>query len=144
MQALLVILILSVSPAEQMLTVHNRIAPQRTLDPCLCRAAQDYADYLARTKQQGHFCDGDPEQRAIRSGFTGSLRTPGRLRADGWTEFGLGEVLAFGPHDSATAFDAWMQSPGHRAALLEPTYNRVGFGRNGTIWIAMFGRESKP
>lgn len=65
---------------------------------------------------------------------------PGRLRADGWTAYGLGEVLVFGARDAEGAFQAWMDSPGHRAALMETTFDVAGFGHNGTIWVAMFGR----
>lgn len=127
--------------AEQILEASNRIGPYRTLDPTLCQAAQNYAEHLARTRQQGHFADGDPEYRARRAGFTGSLRAPGRLRSDGWTTYGLGEVLAFGTSDLDGAFEAWLDSPSHKAALLESTYDVAGFANVGTIWVGMFGNS---
>lgn len=132
--------------AEQMLAEANRIGPYRTLDVDLCKAAQYYANYLAATGKQGHFADGDPEYRARRAGFTGSLRTSGKLRDDGWMSYDLGEVLAFGPHDSDSAFEAWMQSYGHKKALLETEYDVAGFAQVGTIWVGMFGnsRVSAP
>lgn len=127
---------------EQMLAEANRLGPYRSLDPSLCRAAQDYADHLARTNQQGHFADGSPEQRAKRAGFTGSIRTPGRLHQDGWTHYGLGEVLAFGHQSIESAFQGWMASQGHKEALMEPSYDVAGFGNNGTIWVGMFGNST--
>lgn len=131
--------------AEQMLAESNRLAgTYRTLDQSLCQAAQDYADYLARTRQQGHFADGDPEQRAKRAGFTGSLRMPGKRLSSTETSYGLGEVLAFGHHNPDAAFFGWMNSPGHKEALLERTFDVAGFGQNGTIRVGMFGNTQVP
>lgn len=135
---------------DEMLAQSNRLAGlNRTLDSSLTKAAQDYADLLARTRQQGHFCDGWPPHRAARAGFTGSLEfgeRQGNWYFDGgrWKRervVNWGEVLAFGPPDADVAFQAWLDSPGHRAALMEPTFNCAGFGRNGRIFVAMFGRS---
>jgi hypothetical protein len=127
--------------AEQMLATANRLGPYRSLDPALCQAAQQYADYLARTRQQGHFADQGPEERAKRAGFTGSLRGPVTVTGPGTTKFGLGEVLAFGHPDIEAAFEGWMNSKGHREALQEPLYDVAGFGRNGRVFVGLFGNS---
>jgi uncharacterized protein YkwD len=127
--------------AEQMLATANRLGPYRTRDPALCQAAQDYADHLARTRQQGHFADQGPEERAKRAGFTGSLRGPVTVIGPGQTKFGLGEVLAFGHPDVDAAFEGWMNSKGHREALQEPLYDVAGFGRNGRVFVGLFGNS---
>jgi uncharacterized protein YkwD len=150
---------------EQMLAVQNTIRAKyhlsdQSLDADLCRAAQDYASYLAITNKQSHYANGQPEQRARAAGFTGSLLTPGKLRPDGWTSYGVGEVLAFDHPTLEDAFEyeivdasgrvhrcGWMHSPEHKAALLEPTYDRAGFGfainkqTGKPIYVGMFGNS---
>lgn len=129
--------------ATEPLTLLNYLRPTPLRrDDQLIQAAQQYANLLARTRQQGHFADGDPELRARRAGFTGSLRTPGRVGADGWTHYGVGEVLAFGHRDAAEAIGGWLLSPDHKAALLEPSFDVAGFGQNGTVWVGMFGNST--
>lgn len=126
-------------PPDDLLTLTNNL--RFTLlrhDDQLAQAAQQYADYLARTRQQGHFADGDPEYRARRAGFTGTLRTP--VRPDGWV--GIGEVTAHGQHTAAEAIDDWLKSPGHKAALLEPSFDVAGFGNCGTTWVGLIGRKT--
>lgn len=130
--------------AEQMLAEHDRIRGLNklcplTLDPSLCRAAQDYADHLARTRQQGHYADGTPEQRAARAGFTGSIDMPKQFVSKGVYRCGQGEVLAFGHPSIEAAFQGWMESDGHRAALMEPTFDVCGFGRNGNVFVGVLG-----
>ena len=61
-----------------------------------------------------------------------------------------GENLAYGFTDSASAVTGWMNSPGHRANILNSAYSEVGFGmanspnyqQNGqqTIVVAMYAR----
>jgi uncharacterized protein YkwD len=47
---------------------------------------------------------------------------PGRS----WTL--LGENIAAGQSDPAAACQSWMQSPGHRANILEPGFTKIGTG----------------
>lgn len=125
------------------------------VDPTLQKAAQEYVAYLARTGKQGHFANGEPEGRAKRAGFDGSLRQPAKIIrqwvVNGVTHteksFGIGEVLTFGPEDIPTAFRCWRESPGHYAAIIEPTFNVVGCGyaegKAGPIWIMMIGKAKQ-
>lgn len=137
--------------AEQMLEAANRLGPYRTLDPTLCQAAQDYADYLAEYRQQGHYADGTPPQRVARAGFTGSLEFNERLgnwyydgrswkreRVSNW-----GEVLAFGHPDVDSAFRGWMASTGHKEAVLESSFDVAGFGKakDAPIYVGIFGNS---
>lgn len=57
-----------------------------------------------------------------------------------------GENLAKGTLYPTTqhVFNAWKNSPTHRANILKPGYKTVGFGiydstRNGRYWVALFG-----
>jgi len=48
----------------------------------------------------------------------------------------IGENVGYGGSEAAL-FQAFQGSPGHRANLLRPEYNRVGIGQvvvNGTVW----------
>lgn len=64
-----------------------------------------------------------------------------------------GENLAFGFRDSQSTVTAWMNSPGHRANILDPSFQEVGFGfadsdnytSKGptTVVVAMYGRPLK-
>lgn len=50
--------------------------------------------------------------------------------------FRIGENVGYGSSE-ATLFQAFLNSPGHRANLLRPEYNRVGIGQvilNGRTW----------
>lgn len=74
-------------------------------------------------------------------------------RAD---EFGydysiIGENLAAGQVTPEQAMRDWMDSPGHRANILEPRFTELGIGVRvggsyGTYWVQEFGRPglSKP
>ncbi|MGH8968913.1 MAG: CAP domain-containing protein, partial [Actinomycetes bacterium] len=50
----------------------------------------------------------------------------------------VGENVGYGP-DAASVHRAFMNSPGHRANLLDRDYTEVGVGavvRNGRVWVA--------
>lgn len=54
-----------------------------------------------------------------------------------------GENIAYGQRSPQEVMNAWMNSPGHRANILSPSYNQIGVGvakaSNGTYyWTQMF------
>lgn len=54
-----------------------------------------------------------------------------------------GENIAMGQKTPAEVVTAWMNSPGHRANILSPTYNQIGVGlatssSGKTYWTQMF------
>lgn len=54
-----------------------------------------------------------------------------------------GENIAMGQRTPAEVMNAWMNSPGHRANILSPSYNQIGVGlakdSNGrSYWVQMF------
>jgi uncharacterized protein YkwD len=121
----------------------------RTSQP-LTNAAQWYADFLHRTRQQGHYAYGMPWDRARAAGFTGTILFNEREGNWYWTglswkrEIGhdAGEVLCFGGQSVEDALDGWMKSAGHRAAVLEPSFDVAGFGQHGTVWVGMLGNST--
>ena len=57
----------------------------------------------------------------------------------------VGENIAMGQHSSSEVLNAWMNSDGHRANILNPGYTRIGAAayttKNGTIfWCQQFLR----
>ena len=51
-----------------------------------------------------------------------------------------GENIAMGQRTPSEVVQAWMNSPGHRANILDPSFTRVGVGyvREGNYWTQMF------
>ncbi|MER5295538.1 CAP domain-containing protein [Streptomyces pharetrae] len=116
------------------LTNHERArAGLRALsvDPALTSAAQAHSadmvarDFYAHTSPDG----GRPWDRAAAAGS--GLRS-------------IGENIACGQRSPAEVVTGWMNSPGHRANILEPDFTRIGVGfagggRAGTYWTQVFG-----
>ena len=68
-----------------------------------------------------------------------------RVAAAGYDWRAIGENLAFGQRDAAAAIDAWMNSSGHRANILNVTYTEIGVAFvtdvNGRpYYVQVFGR----
>lgn len=51
-----------------------------------------------------------------------------------------GENIAMGQTTAQQVFDGWMNSPGHRANILNPSFTQIGVGYspNGHYWVQMF------
>lgn len=91
--------------------------------------AENFSDAMA---EQGFFDHTDP-----------SGRTPwDRAEALGITDLG-GENIARGQADAAAVMEAWMNSPGHKANILNCDFKTLGvgvhFGAGGPWWTQNFG-----
>jgi uncharacterized protein YkwD len=69
----------------------------------------------------------------------------------GYPYIHLGEVIAGGFSSPETVVNAWMNSPGHKARLLDPDYEHIGVGYafdTGTdhwhYWTADLGSTTEP
>jgi uncharacterized protein YkwD len=82
--------------------------------------AQSHAEGMAARGHLSH--DGFPNRLQV---FYGGYR---------W-----GEVVAYGQPTTDAVLWAWMASPGHRAQLLDPAFQHVGFGHAGGFWAGDFG-----
>lgn len=51
-----------------------------------------------------------------------------RANAVGYQFFTLGENIAYNFPDTGSVMLAWMNSPGHRANILDPSYTQIGVG----------------
>jgi uncharacterized protein YkwD len=101
-------------------------------------AARSYAGVLAGGECWAHTCGPEPDfaKRAQAAGYSG------------WTT--LGENLAAGQRSPESAVAAWMESPAHRANILNPAFAEIGVGtalggRMGIYWTQEFGaRRTAP
>lgn len=51
-----------------------------------------------------------------------------------------GENIAKGQPDAQEVIAQWMNSPDHRANIMNPNYTELGVGHVGTVWVQMFIR----
>lgn len=106
------------------------LRPHR-LNPTLTKAAQDHANYMARTAQFSHYTNGSPQSRAGKYGFRG----------------GVLENIAYGSRSVNSTFAMWEGSSGHYASIVSGTTD-AGFGYaiapNGQCyWVGMYSNPAK-
>jgi len=117
-----------------MLTRNNNIRrrvglrPHR-MNPALAAAAQDHANYMARTGQFSHYTNGSPQSRANKYGFGGGV---------------LENIATGGGLDNA--FAMWQGSGAHYASIVSNTTD-AGFGYavgpNGAAYfVGIYGSGS--
>ncbi|MFF9033564.1 CAP domain-containing protein [Streptomyces iakyrus] len=101
-----------------------------TANDRLTRAADDYSDVMASSGVMSH------------TGPDGSTMTT-RVEAAGYRWSTLGENIARGQADAASVMKSWMNSPGHRANILNCSFKELGvgvhFGDGGPWWTQNFG-----
>ncbi|MFJ8048349.1 CAP domain-containing protein [Streptomyces luteogriseus] len=101
-----------------------------TANDRLTRAADDYSDVMASSGVMSH------------TGPDGSTMTT-RVEAAGYQWSTLGENIAQGQADAASVMKSWMNSPGHRANILNCSFKELGvgvhFGDGGPWWTQDFG-----
>ncbi|GLU46355.1 hypothetical protein Nans01_07060 [Nocardiopsis ansamitocini] len=81
----------------------------------------DRHDYMSHTGRNGS----SPGDRASAQGY------------DSWS----GENVAKGQRSAEQVMDAWMNSPGHRANILNCDNKALGVGEANGAWTQLFGRE---
>ena len=113
--------------AEQIFVRTNRFRTQQgrsalKVNERLARAAQDFADYLARTDTFSHTADGkSPSQRVAEQGYRYCLVAENiawEYNSAGFTGSGLARSFVTG----------WRHSPEHRRNMLDPDLEEIGVG----------------
>jgi len=99
------------------------------MNPALAAAAQDHANYMARTGQFSHYTNGSPQNRANKYGFGGGV---------------LENIATGGGPD--TAFSMWQGSGAHYASIVSNTTD-AGFGYavgagGATYFVGIYGTGS--
>jgi len=60
------------------------------------------------------------------------------IRSFGLTYTTAGENIAYGQKTPQAVMDAWMNSSGHRANILNPNFKQIGVGYYGNYWTQEF------
>ena len=110
------------------------LAPM-AMNPNLTTAAQSYAETLSSGGCFEHTC--------------GPVPNPGdRIRNTGYSGYNAwAENIAAGQRTPEEVMKSWMNSPGHRANIMNPIYNEIGVGvSNGAApyriyWSQSFARR---
>ncbi|WBB81963.1 CAP domain-containing protein [Micromonospora sp. WMMD882] len=100
-----------------------------TVDDKLTTAAQRHSEDQAATRKMSH------------TGSDGS-NVGDRLARVGYAWRGYGENVAWNQSTPAAVMDAWMNSSGHRANILNCSVTEIGVGvarSNGPYWTQVFG-----
>ncbi len=94
------------------------------LNPLLNTAAQKHSNWMHENNTMNHFENG---------------KGPGdRISAEGYIWRAYGENIAMGSQTPQGVFQLWLNSPGHRANIENPSFRDVGFGASGTFWTTDF------
>lgn len=105
-----------------------------TINATLMKAARQHSANMARQRKMDHVLDEkDPSDR---------------LRELSYRGLAWGENIAYGMPTAADAMRAWMDSEGHRANILNESYNEIGLGivtdeRGVPYYTQVFGRSPK-
>ncbi len=108
--------------------------PPLRQNPQLMQAAQAQAEQTAAARRMEHVL---PDARYP--------RPQDRLDASGYPWRAWAENIAFGQRTPSDAVAAWMESPGHRRNLLNPSYTELGAGMavdatGRPYYVQVFGR----
>lgn len=125
---------------DQVLRLVNEQRAQAGLEPLALNAVleQQAADYACELIDFDFFDHVNP--------VTGSTLVD-RAEAAGYDYLVIGENLAAGQRSPQEVVDAWMNSEGHRANILDPRYTEIGIavrlgGSYGIYWVQEFGRPA--
>jgi uncharacterized protein YkwD len=118
-------------PLAELLTLVNTARAANGAGPLvgcgpLAFAADAHNRDMAATGNFDHTgSDGsDPAVRAIRFGYNSAA---------------VGENIAMGQSSALEVFIGWMNSPGHRQNILDPSYTHGGFATFAGYWTQVFG-----
>ncbi len=65
-----------------------------------------------------------------------------RISNEGYNWFCVAENIAGGQTSETAVFNAWMNSGGHRANMLNPAYDEIGLARVNNIWTLDLGNRT--
>lgn len=107
------------------------------------QSAQAFAEDMAA---RGYFSHVSPEGTTLRDRIEATGYYDRSIDADCLCVRGysLGENLARGQTTAKESFLAWMKSPSHREALLNPQYREIGIGVSAGVWVQHFGGVITP
>jgi len=124
----------SAGARAQLLNLHNQERHKKGKKPLklnaqLSKAAQSYAEYLAKSGKFSHTAKGTMSSR---------------IKDAGYKPKAVGENIAVGQRSPSSAVNSWMHSEGHKKNILNKKFTEVGFGvakdkRGRMLWVTDFG-----
>lgn len=119
---------------HQLLKLHNQERKAAGVEPLtvnaeLTKAAQEYAEVLAKSEEFGHTVKGTPRTRVKDAGYKPTA---------------VGENIAIGQESPAEVVKGWMESKTHKENILRQEYSEAGFGfatndEGEIVWVVDFG-----
>ena len=104
----------------------------------LHQVVNDYRTTHGREPLVSHFCLAAQAQGWADKGAPSHAGMSQRLyNCQFWSG---GENIAWGYATATEVLGGWVSSPGHKANLLDERWTHVGYGNNGTTWVALFGK----
>ena len=97
-----------------------------TLNSSLTKAAQWHADYMFKTRDFNHTTKA-------------WLKFNERIKAAGFEGRTMWENIAYNQRSETTVMEAWMNSPWHKANILNPNFTQVGVWFSSYYWVQNFG-----
>lgn len=85
-----------------------------TVDTTLMKLAREHSAHMARLNRLSHELEGKPFGK--------------RMQASGYRYSGAGENVAQGQRTPEAALASWMNSPGHKANILNAKFTHFGVG----------------
>jgi uncharacterized protein YkwD len=119
------------NPTQQIETAVNDArasngVPALRVDPRLEAAAAEHNAQMVSTQCFAHQCPGEP-------GLSTRIASQGYTALNAW-----GEVIELNGSTPAMVLTDWMNSPGHRAALLNPIYDSQGCAHLSDPWAELW------
>lgn len=150
------------------LQVNNSISPEKTLTAAVPNTIKGYEDEVVRLvnvqrakkglqrlksnseiARVARYKSQDMINKRYFSHISPTYGSPFKMMESFGIRFSAaGENIAYGQKTSAAVMNAWMNSPGHRANILSPSYKNIGVGlaknKNGVCyWTQMFTKPLK-
>ncbi len=118
---------------EQVLQLTNQERAKKGLSALkanteLNYAADKYAELMA---EQNYFSHTGPD----------GSKPWDRAKSVGFEAQTMGENIAVGQKTPQEVVKGWMESPGHRANILNPRYTQLGVGFEKNYWVQNFGSD---
>jgi uncharacterized protein YkwD len=126
--------------ADQVLHLVNLVRAESGLPPVIVNPAlqQVAGKYACRMIEEDFFDHKDPLGYGPRE----------RAVLENYSFYAVGENLAAGHETPADVMQVWMESPSHRANILDPGWEEAGIavrlgGRHSIYWVQEFGQPAE-
>ncbi|MBW4601270.1 MAG: type I secretion C-terminal target domain-containing protein [Calothrix sp. FI2-JRJ7] len=120
---------------QQVLELTNQERAKSGLPPLKANAELNYAadKYAELMSQNRYFSHTGPD----------GSQPWDRAKAAGFEAQTMGENIAAGQKTPQQVVQGWMNSPGHRANILNPSFTQLGVGFENNYWVQKFGSDDR-